>query len=117
MTVVSNDPIWWPLINATLIASYFIVAASVAVMYDWVLTLGQEVELIWRQRWSLMTFLYLSVRYAGIGYAVYVWMFKPLMSRSLFISHNQDVHACRSSDNFDDRYRVSEILEPLVDFT
>ncbi|KAG1855333.1 hypothetical protein DFJ58DRAFT_356321 [Suillus subalutaceus] len=35
-----------------------------------VLTFGKEVELIWRQRWSLMTFLYLSVRYAGIGYAV-----------------------------------------------
>ncbi|KAG2111374.1 hypothetical protein BD769DRAFT_68607 [Suillus cothurnatus] len=35
-----------------------------------VLTLGQEVELIWRQRWSLMTLLYLSVRYGGIGYVV-----------------------------------------------
>ncbi|KAG1883293.1 hypothetical protein F4604DRAFT_283294 [Suillus subluteus] len=34
------------------------------------LTLGQEVELIWRQRWSLMTFLYLIVRYVGIGYVV-----------------------------------------------
>ncbi|KAG1844772.1 hypothetical protein C8R48DRAFT_735259 [Suillus tomentosus] len=27
-----------------------------------VLTLGQEIELIWRQRWSLMTVLYLVVR-------------------------------------------------------
>ncbi|KAG1883251.1 hypothetical protein F4604DRAFT_282128 [Suillus subluteus] len=70
MTLVSNDPSWWPLINANLILSYFIVAASVALMYDWALTFGQEVELIWRQRWSLMTFLYLSMRYAGIGYAV-----------------------------------------------
>ncbi|KAG1856471.1 hypothetical protein F4604DRAFT_1213919 [Suillus subluteus] len=34
------------------------------------LTFGQEAELIWRQRWSLMTVLYLSVRFAGIGYAV-----------------------------------------------
>jgi hypothetical protein len=24
MTVVSNDPIWWPFINAGLIASYFV---------------------------------------------------------------------------------------------
>ncbi|KAG1844837.1 hypothetical protein DFJ58DRAFT_515941 [Suillus subalutaceus] len=70
MTVVSNDPIWWPLINASIISSYFIVAAFVGVMYDWALTFGQEVELIWRQRWSLMTFLYLSVRYIGIGYAM-----------------------------------------------
>ncbi|KAG1883297.1 hypothetical protein F4604DRAFT_1737433 [Suillus subluteus] len=39
-------------------------------MYDWALTFGQEVELIWRQRWSLMTFLYLIVRYVGMGYVV-----------------------------------------------
>ncbi|KAG2107573.1 hypothetical protein BD769DRAFT_130332 [Suillus cothurnatus] len=39
-------------------------------MYDWTLTFGQEVELIWKQRWSLMTFLYLSVRYAGIAYVL-----------------------------------------------
>ncbi|KAG1775286.1 hypothetical protein EV702DRAFT_455190 [Suillus placidus] len=48
----------------------FAVAASAGVTYDWALTLGQEVELIWRQRWSLMTVLYLSVRYLGILYAV-----------------------------------------------
>ncbi|KAG2367154.1 hypothetical protein BDR07DRAFT_1372981 [Suillus spraguei] len=70
MVLVSNDPSWWPVINANVISSYFIVAASVGVMYDWGLTFGQEVELIWRQRWSLMTLLYLSVRYVGIRYAV-----------------------------------------------
>ncbi|KAG2335911.1 hypothetical protein BDR05DRAFT_1063745, partial [Suillus weaverae] len=70
MTVVSNDPSWWPFINAKLILTYFIVAASAGVIYDWALTFGQEVELIWRQRWSLMTVLYLIVRYVGIGYAV-----------------------------------------------
>ncbi|KIK38940.1 hypothetical protein CY34DRAFT_363199 [Suillus luteus UH-Slu-Lm8-n1] len=70
MTLISNDPSWWPILNANLISSYFIVAASVALMYDWALTFGQEIELIWRQRWSLMTFLYLSVRYVGIVYAV-----------------------------------------------
>ncbi|KAG1865452.1 hypothetical protein DFJ58DRAFT_743281 [Suillus subalutaceus] len=69
MTLVSNDPSWWPVINASLISSYFIVAASVGIMYDWGLAFGKEVELIWRQRWSLMTLLYLGVRYAGIGFA------------------------------------------------
>ncbi|KAG2132955.1 hypothetical protein DEU56DRAFT_913985 [Suillus clintonianus] len=51
----------------------FPVAASVGVAYDWVfpaLIFGQEVELVWKQRWSLMTVLYLSVRYLGILYAV-----------------------------------------------
>lgn len=69
MTVVSNDPIWWPSINSYRTASYFIVAASAGVMYDWALSFGHEVDLIWRQHWSLMTALYVSTRYLGIVYA------------------------------------------------
>ncbi|KAG1796270.1 uncharacterized protein HD556DRAFT_1535438 [Suillus plorans] len=56
------------------------------------LTFGREVELIWRQRWSMMTVLYLVARYLGIGFAVYVSTFKPLVLRSLPISHHQDRH-------------------------
>ncbi|KAG2104643.1 uncharacterized protein F5147DRAFT_775465 [Suillus discolor] len=48
----------------------FAVVSGIVVVYDWVLTLGQEVELIWRQRWSLMTVLYLAIRYVGIPYSV-----------------------------------------------
>ncbi|KAG1786670.1 uncharacterized protein HD556DRAFT_1539467 [Suillus plorans] len=43
---------------------------GVMVVYDWVLTLGQEIELIWRRRWSLVTVLYLIIRYVGIPYSV-----------------------------------------------
>ncbi|KAG2049302.1 hypothetical protein BDR06DRAFT_716701 [Suillus hirtellus] len=81
---ISNDPTWWPSINVYRFSSYFGAAAFVAMSYDWALTFGQEVELIWvsrvswqkehtskctylqRQRWSLMTVMYLSVRYLGI---------------------------------------------------
>ncbi|KAG1746987.1 hypothetical protein EDD22DRAFT_274318 [Suillus occidentalis] len=70
MTFVSNDPSWWPSINESIYISYWIVAAAVVVVYDWVLTTGQEIELIWRQRWSLMTVLYLVIRYIGIPYSV-----------------------------------------------
>ncbi|KIK31574.1 hypothetical protein CY34DRAFT_19784 [Suillus luteus UH-Slu-Lm8-n1] len=49
---------------------HFAVAAGVVVVYDWVLTIGQEIELIWRQWWSLMTVLYLVIRYIGIPYSV-----------------------------------------------
>ncbi|KAG2047645.1 hypothetical protein BDR06DRAFT_71176 [Suillus hirtellus] len=69
MTIISNDPSWWPLINSHLIFNYFIVAASVGVIYDWILAFGKEVELIW-QHLSFMTVLYLAVRYAGITYAI-----------------------------------------------
>ncbi|KAG2356182.1 hypothetical protein BDR07DRAFT_1380994 [Suillus spraguei] len=57
MTVVSNDPIWWHAINNGRTCSYFIVAASVGVIYDSALTFAQEVELFW-------------LRYIGIVYAV-----------------------------------------------
>ncbi|KAG2055314.1 hypothetical protein BDR06DRAFT_954074 [Suillus hirtellus] len=70
MTLVSNDSSWWPFINSYRIFSYFTVAASVGVIYDWVLTFGQEVELFWKGRRSLMTVLYLSIRYVGIGYVI-----------------------------------------------
>ncbi|KAG1740868.1 uncharacterized protein EDB91DRAFT_342854 [Suillus paluster] len=42
----------------------------------------RKVELVWRQRWSLMTVLYLSVRYAGILYTV-IYMLGSLPSVSL----------------------------------
>ncbi|KAG2103780.1 uncharacterized protein F5147DRAFT_276295 [Suillus discolor] len=70
MTFVSNDSSWWPTINSNFLFSYWMAVASVVVVYDWVLTLGQEIELIWKQRWSLMTMLYLVIRYIGIPYYV-----------------------------------------------
>ncbi|KIK42373.1 hypothetical protein CY34DRAFT_12429 [Suillus luteus UH-Slu-Lm8-n1] len=47
MAAVSNDPSWWPFINANIVVSYWIAATAFVVVYDWVLTLGQEIELIW----------------------------------------------------------------------
>ncbi|OAX35733.1 hypothetical protein K503DRAFT_773171, partial [Rhizopogon vinicolor AM-OR11-026] len=67
---ISDDPAWWPTINVERILSYSIAASIALVVYDWVLTLGQEVEFVWMQRWSFMTVLYLSVRYIGIPYSV-----------------------------------------------
>ncbi|KAG1722938.1 uncharacterized protein EDB91DRAFT_1087973 [Suillus paluster] len=84
MPIVSNDPSWWPFINADRVFSYFAVAVFAGGMYDWgkqdkhpgtadilmvvfpALTFGQEVELIWRQRWSLVTFLYISRHTASV---------------------------------------------------
>ncbi|KAG1778948.1 hypothetical protein EV702DRAFT_1043931 [Suillus placidus] len=44
---VLNDPSWWPIINWNIVYSYWAVAAGAVVVYDWALTLGQEIELIW----------------------------------------------------------------------
>ncbi|KAG1786974.1 uncharacterized protein HD556DRAFT_997675 [Suillus plorans] len=70
MTFISDDPSSWPIIHSNILYGYWTVAASVIVVYDWTLTLGQEIELIWRQRWSLMTVLYLVIRYIGLPYSV-----------------------------------------------
>ncbi|KAG2044035.1 hypothetical protein BDR03DRAFT_940604 [Suillus americanus] len=70
MTVISSDPIWWPVISNTRLGNYFIVVSSTMIVYDWALSFRQEFELIWRQRWSLMTLLYVGVRYMGILYSV-----------------------------------------------
>ncbi|KAG2351696.1 hypothetical protein BDR07DRAFT_1500620 [Suillus spraguei] len=61
MTIVSNNPTWWPIIDESRFSSYFSVAAFAVVTYDW----GQE---NWSggKRWSLMTIIYLGVRYLGI---------------------------------------------------
>ncbi|KAG2341288.1 hypothetical protein BDR05DRAFT_965833 [Suillus weaverae] len=74
MTVVLNDPSLWPVINSNIVYSYWTVATGAVVVYDWVLTLGQEntMNLAQRQRWSLMTVLYLVIRYIGLPYSVYV---------------------------------------------
>lgn len=82
MSSVSDDPSWWTLVNSNRVYSYFIAASSVVVAYDWVLTFGHEVELVWRQRWSFTTALFLSVRYIGVLYAA-VFVFSILPSASV----------------------------------
>ncbi|KAG2341235.1 hypothetical protein BDR05DRAFT_965648 [Suillus weaverae] len=78
MTIVSNDPSWRAMINSN---SYWMVAAGAVVVYDWVLTIGQEIELIWRQRWSLMTVLYLVIRYIGPPFSVvHILQYMPAVS-------------------------------------
>ncbi|KAG2086589.1 uncharacterized protein F5147DRAFT_76126 [Suillus discolor] len=70
MTKISDDPSWWPSIDDHNFYSYWRVAAGFVVVYDWALTLGQEIDLIWGQRWSLITVLFLVIRYIGMPYFV-----------------------------------------------
>ncbi|KAG2367242.1 hypothetical protein BDR07DRAFT_343229 [Suillus spraguei] len=65
-----NDPAWWPFLVWIHAYSNFAVASSVVVVYDWALTSGQEVELVWKPRWSLINLLFIGVRYVGILYSV-----------------------------------------------
>ncbi|KAG2363602.1 hypothetical protein BDR07DRAFT_1403675 [Suillus spraguei] len=71
---VSNDPSWWTLINSIRINTYFIAASTVVV------------ELIWRQRWSFTTALFLGVRYIGILFAAYVILPSISLTNKLIFS-------------------------------
>lgn len=55
--------------DVSLFACGLAVASFTAVVYDWVLTFGKEFELVWKRRCSLMSVLYVSVRWLGILYA------------------------------------------------
>ncbi|KAG2143679.1 hypothetical protein DEU56DRAFT_910809 [Suillus clintonianus] len=68
---VSNDPTLWPFLSAVQFSGYFQVVSFAVVVYDWALTFAQEFELIWRQRWSFMTVIYICVRYIGILFSLY----------------------------------------------
>ncbi|OAX33503.1 hypothetical protein K503DRAFT_518714 [Rhizopogon vinicolor AM-OR11-026] len=94
MTIVSNDPSWWPENDVYRFLSYSIVASSAMVTYDWVLTFGQEVDLVWRKRWSLMTFLYLSVRYIGILYSanMILWNLHTVLLTDKAVSLTKHAH-------------------------
>ncbi|KAG1792437.1 uncharacterized protein HD556DRAFT_1379534 [Suillus plorans] len=71
MPLIPSDPTSWSFdTNTYRVSNYFIVASSAAVVYDWVLTFGREYKLIWRQRRSLMTVLYIIVRCIGLLYSV-----------------------------------------------
>ncbi|KAG0692413.1 hypothetical protein DFH29DRAFT_506603 [Suillus ampliporus] len=99
MPYVSNDPALWPVIYWDRINNYFVVVSSTAVVYDWSLTFGQEFELVWMHRWSLMTVLYICVRYLGILYSVYV------------CEANKMTLHCANKDNQPHHTVVSPILD------
>ncbi|KAH9475847.1 hypothetical protein JR316_0011407 [Psilocybe cubensis] len=60
------------------------VAAGVFFAYDWMLTLGMEIELIWKAKWTYIKVLYLFQRYLTFYdtfYASYLLMFGKNLSK------------------------------------
>jgi len=50
-------------ISETKVANYVVVAFVMALLYDYLLTFGEEVEFVWQQRMSLGKILFLLNRY------------------------------------------------------
>ncbi|KAG1823122.1 hypothetical protein EV424DRAFT_1397834 [Suillus variegatus] len=47
------------------------------ISYEYILQLEKEVKFVWERQWSVMTYLYLAVRYFGILVAMYVAVLYP----------------------------------------
>ncbi|KAG2754865.1 hypothetical protein P692DRAFT_20828217 [Suillus brevipes Sb2] len=48
------------------------VAILTVISYDYMLQFDKEVTFVWGRQWSMMTCLYLAVRYFGIFLAMYI---------------------------------------------
>ncbi|KAG2126597.1 hypothetical protein DEU56DRAFT_915984 [Suillus clintonianus] len=59
-----------PALASLQVSDYLSLTASVVVTYDFLLLLGREVELVWKRPWSLMSSLYVVVRYLGLALAI-----------------------------------------------
>ncbi|KAG2048194.1 hypothetical protein BDR06DRAFT_976166 [Suillus hirtellus] len=107
MTIVSNDPTWWPSINAYHFASYFGVATFVGVMYDWALTFGQEVKLIWVCYLGILSAVqssdHLTDRYM-VG-VVLCQLLSPLMA------------ACYATKDWSDSHNVNDASLRRINYT
>jgi len=57
-------------INNLLVTEYLLVAAWLVLFYDYILTISEEVELIWKRRWRWSTVIFLITRYLPFPEAV-----------------------------------------------
>ncbi|KAI0769558.1 hypothetical protein BC629DRAFT_1442237 [Irpex lacteus] len=78
-----------------LIETYILTAASVAFFYECVITLCEEVDIVWRRKWTTMTWIYALTRYSVLFNNIRVF---PTYD------NNIEVHALRPIY----RYRVPE---------
>ncbi|KAF8907223.1 hypothetical protein CPB85DRAFT_1312162 [Mucidula mucida] len=78
------------LIPVLQLVSYFEVSASALYLFDYLLTLSEEIEFIWHAKWNIIKILYLLTRYLPfVNIAVAMWsQFTPNMSlEDCLVSH------------------------------
>ncbi|KAH7910976.1 hypothetical protein BJ138DRAFT_1151771 [Hygrophoropsis aurantiaca] len=72
MAIVSNSPLFFPILGQLQFEAYLRVITVVAVGYDFLLTFGREVEYVFNRPRSLMSLLYVVVRYLGITTIIFL---------------------------------------------
>ncbi|TFK63341.1 hypothetical protein BDN72DRAFT_329309 [Pluteus cervinus] len=95
-------------VDAIRIIQYFTLASSTVYLYDLLLTLGSEIDLLWPSKWTLMKVLYLLQRYLPLIDMVIVtiiWQFWEV----------SDLQACKILfHGFDWSYLVGMTLSEIV---
>ncbi|KAL4076363.1 hypothetical protein J3A83DRAFT_2184930 [Scleroderma citrinum] len=84
---VDELPMYYDYASAAQLSNQVYVAVSIVLLYEYFLTLDQEIDFIWRQRWTPSNVLYIFVRYFGTLYnlASSVLIFVP---HSVSVSSN-----------------------------
>ncbi|KAL4081339.1 hypothetical protein V8B97DRAFT_1922020 [Scleroderma yunnanense] len=65
---VDELPTYYEMLSAIQMNQEVHLAISIVLVYEYFLTLDQEVEFIWKQRWRPSSALYIFVRYFGTLY-------------------------------------------------
>ncbi|THG92749.1 hypothetical protein EW026_g8260 [Hermanssonia centrifuga] len=61
--------------QANLVGSFLACSMAALVAYEYILTVNQEVAMIWRRRWTSVTWLFIANRYIMI--ALIIWDVSP----------------------------------------
>ncbi|PSR75618.1 hypothetical protein PHLCEN_2v9019 [Hermanssonia centrifuga] len=64
------------------ILSLLIYGVSALVVYDYIITIDQEITLVWRRKWSLATWIFIANRY--LMFANMIWSITPYTAQVCF---------------------------------
>ncbi|THG93861.1 hypothetical protein EW026_g7488 [Hermanssonia centrifuga] len=65
--------------QADLTGTFAIVSMTALIAYEYIMTIDQEVEMIWRRKWTLVTWLFMANRYITIAFII--WEASPLTAQ------------------------------------
>ncbi|TBU63411.1 hypothetical protein BD310DRAFT_578180 [Dichomitus squalens] len=80
VSVTKGLELFFQVVQDTFTTNLVAAAAVTWMGYDICLTVAEEVELVWRSRWTLSKFLYIGVRYYGFAAALFYFIVNTSMS-------------------------------------
>ncbi|KAF9552958.1 hypothetical protein CPC08DRAFT_822577 [Agrocybe pediades] len=74
-------------IQAYQVITYTRVVVSTIILFDYILTFGEEVRLMWRGKWSIVKILFFVIRYYGLFVGIFLLysIFTPLITNEVAV--------------------------------